>query len=88
MVCASRLIFSSERFFKALVGRSDIEDALQRLDMLTQEEHRMATAQALRVTELRARVLIDGARLVSPNHDGHCLLTDFTARYRPHCETS
>jgi hypothetical protein len=33
-----------------LAGRSDIEDALQRLDKLTQEEHRMATAQDLRAT--------------------------------------
>jgi hypothetical protein len=35
---------------KKLAGRSDIEDALQRLDKLTQEEHRMATAQDLRAT--------------------------------------
>jgi hypothetical protein len=38
-----------ERFLKKLVGRSDIEDALQRLDKLTQEESRMAAAQGLRV---------------------------------------
>ena len=29
---------------------SEIDRALQRLDKLTREEHRMATAQALRVT--------------------------------------
>ena len=40
----------SERFFKKLRGRSDLEDALQRLDSLTQEEHRMAIAQDLRAT--------------------------------------
>ncbi|KAH9037520.1 hypothetical protein EDB85DRAFT_2142480 [Lactarius pseudohatsudake] len=33
-----------------LVGRQDIEDALQKLDRLTQEEARMATAEVLRVT--------------------------------------
>jgi len=32
------------------VGRTDIEDALQRLDKLTQEEARMATAEGLRTT--------------------------------------
>jgi archaellum component FlaC len=32
------------------VGRTDIEDALQRLDKLTQEEVRMATAEGLKVT--------------------------------------
>ena len=41
---------SSERFLKKLGGRSDIEDALRRLDSLAQEEHRMATAQDLRAT--------------------------------------
>jgi hypothetical protein len=32
------------------VGRSDIEDALRRLDKLTQEESLMAAAQGLRAT--------------------------------------
>ena len=41
---------SSERFFKQLIGRSGIEDALRRLDNLTQDEHRMATAQDLAAT--------------------------------------
>jgi hypothetical protein len=39
-----------EIFLKRLVGRTDIEDALQRLDKLTQEETLMATAEGLRVT--------------------------------------
>ena len=39
----------SENFLKKLVGRTDIEDALKRLDKLTQEEARMATAQVLKV---------------------------------------
>ena len=37
-----------ERFAKKLAGRSDIEDALRRLDKLAHEEGRMATAQGLR----------------------------------------
>ena len=32
------------------MGRTDIEDALKRLDRLTQEEARMASAQLLKVT--------------------------------------
>ncbi len=32
------------------MGRADIEDALQRLDKLTQEEARMATAEGLKAT--------------------------------------
>jgi methyl-accepting chemotaxis protein len=33
-----------------LVGNTDIEDSLQRLDRLTQEEARMASAELLKVT--------------------------------------
>jgi hypothetical protein len=40
----------SEKYLKKLVGRTDIEDALRRLDKLTQEEARMATAQVLKAT--------------------------------------
>ncbi len=43
--------FYSEKYLKRLVGRRDIEDALQRLDKLTQEEARMATAEVLRLTQ-------------------------------------
>ena len=40
----------AERYLKKLVGRKDIENALQRLDKLTQEEVRMAAAEALTIT--------------------------------------
>ena len=40
----------SEKFLKKLTGKNDIEDALKRLDRLTQEEARMAAAQLLKVT--------------------------------------
>ncbi|KAH9025261.1 hypothetical protein EDB83DRAFT_2657882 [Lactarius deliciosus] len=39
-----------EKFIMKLVGRKDIEDALKRLDKLTQEEARMASAQILKFT--------------------------------------
>jgi hypothetical protein len=35
---------------KKLLGKTEIEDALKRLDKLTQEEVRMATAQLLTLT--------------------------------------
>jgi hypothetical protein len=38
-----------EKYLKKLIGRTEIEDALKRLDKLTQEEARMATAQILKV---------------------------------------
>ena len=39
-----------EKYLKKLIGRRNIEDALRRLDILTQEEARMATAQVLKLT--------------------------------------
>ena len=41
---------SAERYLTRLIGRTDIEDALKRLDKLTNEEARMATAQILKAT--------------------------------------
>ena len=39
--------FSLGKFMKRLLGRNDIEDALKRVDSLTQEGFRMATAAKL-----------------------------------------
>jgi copper chaperone CopZ len=36
---------------KKLLGKNEVEDALKRLDALTQEEVRMATAEVLKVTQ-------------------------------------
>jgi ElaB/YqjD/DUF883 family membrane-anchored ribosome-binding protein len=40
----------TEKYFKKLIGKRDVEDALQRLDTLTQEEARMAQAELLNIT--------------------------------------
>jgi uncharacterized protein YoxC len=40
----------SEKYMKKVIGRTDIEDVLKRLDKLTQEEARMATAENLKAT--------------------------------------
>jgi len=40
----------SEKIAKRLIGRTEMEDALKRLDKLTQDEVRMAIAQNLKVT--------------------------------------
>jgi hypothetical protein len=53
-----------ETYVKKLVGRNDIEDALKRLDNLTQDEARMAIAENLKVTrdvENKVKEVIDGA---------------------------
>ena len=36
---------------KKLIGRTDLEDGLKRLDKLTHEEARMATVQVLKATQ-------------------------------------
>ena len=38
----------SEKYLKRLAGSTDLEDALKKLDNLTQEEARMAVAQSLK----------------------------------------
>ncbi|KAN0128768.1 hypothetical protein V8E53_013414 [Lactarius tabidus] len=40
----------TRRYLKKLIGRKDVENALQRLDKLTQEEARLAAAEALTIT--------------------------------------
>jgi hypothetical protein len=40
----------SEKYFKKLTGNREIEDGLERLDRLTQEEARMASAEQLKMT--------------------------------------
>jgi hypothetical protein len=45
-----KLDLRAARFFKKLVGLKSVEDALRRLDNLTQEEARMAAAEVLAIT--------------------------------------
>jgi hypothetical protein len=40
----------TEKYLKKLIGSTGVEDALKRLDRLTQEEARMAAAENLKVT--------------------------------------
>jgi len=49
-LCPSLADYGSEKFLKRLMGRTDVEDALLRLDALTKEESLMAVAKNLEVT--------------------------------------
>jgi hypothetical protein len=40
----------ADKFLKRLIGKKEMEDALKRLDKLTQDEARMAAAEILRLT--------------------------------------
>ena len=50
VVYESSLTYRIEKFLRKLAGMADLEDALKKLDRLTQEEARMANAEVLRVT--------------------------------------
>ena len=55
--------YSTEKFAKKLLGESEIEAVLQRLDRLTQEEARFTVAQTLEVVHSLVRnvkVVMDG----------------------------
>ena len=41
----------TEKFLRKLVGMAELEDALKKLDRLTQEKARMAHAEVLRITQ-------------------------------------
>lgn len=56
-----------EKYLKKLVGRADVEDALGRLDRLTQEEALMAAAQGLETTQGvndKLNVVMDGSQII------------------------
>jgi hypothetical protein len=42
----------SAKFMKRLIGKKEMEDALKRLDKLTQDEARMAAAEILKLTHI------------------------------------
>jgi hypothetical protein len=50
----------TEKFLRKLAGMADLEDALKKLDRLTQEEARMAHAEVLRITHS----IRDGVQIV------------------------
>jgi hypothetical protein len=59
--------YTSEKFTKKLLGESEIEVVLQRLDRLTQDEARMTVAQTLGVVHGlmgNMKVVMEGAQLL------------------------
>jgi len=61
--CPAQVERFAENFLKKVAGGSEIDDALRRLDKLTQEEHRMVTAQDLRAMHSvrdKVDVVVDG----------------------------
>jgi hypothetical protein len=54
-----------EKFAKKLLGESEVESVLQRLDRLTQDEARMTVAQSLSIVHVlvgNVRVVMEGTQ--------------------------
>jgi hypothetical protein len=67
----------AEQFAKKLLGDSEIETILKRLDRLTQEEARMTVAQTLAIVHGlldNVKVVMDGERHCHSNSDQLILL--------------
>jgi hypothetical protein len=62
---------TTEKFAKKLLGESEIEAVLQRLDRLTQEEARITVAQTLGVVHglvRNVRIIMEGAQCLNDFH--------------------
>ncbi|KAH9170741.1 hypothetical protein EDB89DRAFT_1251142 [Lactarius sanguifluus] len=68
----------TKKYLKKLIGRKEVEDALQRLDALTQEEARMAAAEALAIS----RGIDDKLKDVNEKTISATRYGPSTARYR------
>jgi hypothetical protein len=58
----------AEKFAKKLIGESEVETTLQRLDRLTQDEARMTVAQTLGVVHglvNNTRVVMEGGEILA-----------------------
>ena len=62
--------YTTEKFLKRLIGKTEVEDGLQRLDMLTKEENLMTAACTLGVaSDIRhgVNVIKDDTRNINDN---------------------
>jgi len=62
--------YETEKFMKRIAGRTDVENALERLDMLTKEENLMTAARNLEVTH-RVDVNVMATQEVIQDVDGN-----------------
>ena len=76
---------SSEKYAKKLIGRADLEEALNRLDKLTYEEAQMAAAEVQRATHAIDKS-VGGAREEVPAVDDTVADVDDAVAEIPHGE--
>ncbi|KAH8992292.1 hypothetical protein EDB86DRAFT_2830527 [Lactarius hatsudake] len=62
----------AKRYLKKLIGKKEMEDALKRLDKLTQEEARMAAAEILKLTHIvdgKVTTVVNGVQQLANSID-------------------
>jgi hypothetical protein len=86
----------SEKYGKRLIGKTDLEDALKKIDKLTQEEARMIIAENLRATHavdegvrvVTERVLqverSSSSNLIDTGHGALCIISENQLRESIH----
>ena len=74
--------YGSEKIWKKLVGRTDVADALLRLDMLTKEESLMVVMKNLEVT-YHIDDNVEAAKVLVENVDNGTQLYVFVFMYKP-----
>ena len=63
-----------EKFLKRVIGKTDLEDAVKRLDKLTQEEARMALAEVLRIAhDIRDEVKVVDSKVEDMGSKVQCV---------------
>jgi hypothetical protein len=65
--CSICRLFASEKFAKKLLGESEVEDVLQRLDRLTLDEARMTGTETLQIVHglvSNMKLVMDGTQLL------------------------
>jgi hypothetical protein len=77
--CTFLADYVSEKFLKRLIGRTDVEDALLRLDSLTKEESLMAMAKNLEVTH-HVEHNVEEIKVLAENTDDRVQVIDQTVK--------
>ena len=89
---STKVDLPTEKFFKKLLGRKDVEDALRRLDLLTQEQVHMAMVELLKFThnideELKSMFVVCLFRLLADTETRSQFENGFLRRTRQQTTT-
>ena len=84
-ICILIAVLCAEKFAKKLLGESEIEAVIQRIDRLTHDEARMTVAQTLQVVHglvSNVKVVMDGMQVLTARHQLLTSLFEQTERHQ------